>query len=216
MNEAGPAPQPAHRPVGGTFKLGALGLALLGIAIICVARPKVIDHNVVTKELGATAPAAATTTTTTTTTAPAPTTTTAPVTATSTTAPVQAASTSVSSTSTTAPPVATTVTVPYKAPTIATTTEPGSFGASAEVVSASYPVTTSGGVVSVTGTWSGAVDLTLAVECGSTGPKSSTGPSGLSASATCPAGPATVDASEATTATVSYSLTIEYPSGGTS
>jgi len=202
----------------------ALCAGLVVVAVLVVARPELLAHNAVTKALGAPALPLSTTsttdpspaTTTTTTTTSSTTTTTVPVTPVTTPTEDPTPTTvpePVAVPTTVVPPEVTVPSVPsYRAPVIATTVEPGSFGAVAEVVSATYPITTTGGVVSVTGSWSGAVTLTLFVQCTRASPNSATGPSGLSVSAVCPAGAATVGASEATTATVSYSLTIRFPS----
>jgi len=214
---------PARRGVvEGSWVIVALCVGLVAIAVLVVARPKLLAHNAVTKALGAPAIPVSTTTTTTTadpasvpaqptaTTVPDPAVTTTTEAPPATTVPDPAVTTTTATpTATTAPPV-----LSYRAPVIATTVEPGSFGAIAEIVSATYPLTTTGGVVSVTGAWSGAVTLTLSLQCGTGVPDSSTGPSGLSVSTACPAGPVSVGASEAVTATVSYTLTIRYPSGG--
>ncbi len=210
-----------RRFVDGPGIMAAMAVVLAVIILIVVARPDLLAHNVLTKVLGAPPASSPTPTTTATTALPAPTTTTTtdPATTTTTMATTMATTDPATTTTSTATstatwdPVTTTV-VPYTAPTIKTTVEPGSFGPAAEIASATYPFTTSGGVVSVTGSWSGTTDLTLSVKCGTASSKSSTGPSGLSVSATCPAGSVTVGAAETTTVTVSYSLTVRYPNGG--
>jgi hypothetical protein len=198
--------------------MSAMAVVLAVITLIVISRPDLLAHNVVTKVLGA-PPASSATPTTTSTTTPDPPTTTATTDPSTTTTPDPSTTTTPRTTATTTPDPPTTTPTPttvvsYTAPTIATTVEPGSFGPVAEIASATYPITTSGGVVSVTGSWSGTTNLTLSVQCGTGSPKNSTGPSGLSTSATCPAGSATIGAAETTAVTVSYSLTVRYPSGG--
>jgi hypothetical protein len=122
-------------------------------------------------------------------------------------------------TTTTAPAPTTTTTTTttapvYVPPHIASQTEPGSLGwPDPGVVSSAYPVTTTGGVVQGTGTWSGAPELSITVACSSGPNNAQQGSSGLSVSATCPAGPATVTIAEVgtSTPTVSYNLVLSYP-----
>jgi hypothetical protein len=80
-------------------------------------------------------------------------------------------------------------------------------------VSASYPVTVDGGgVLSVTGRWSGTPTLTFAIACAGTTKAANAG-TGTYLTATCGAGPASVTVAlpQGTQATVSVSITISYP-----
>ncbi|HVX23338.1 MAG TPA: hypothetical protein VHB02_18500 [Acidimicrobiales bacterium] len=202
-------------------------VGLLLVVLMLIHDPNLVALNAATRGLGIAPPpsAAATTapTTTTTTDPPAPATTSPPTTDPPTTAP--RTTTTGAPTPTVAPPappttaatpsVVTTTTQGYVPPHIASQTQPGSLGyPTPGVVSATYTVTTSGGVVSGTGTWSGTPDLSITVTCPGGATSSQQGPSGLSVSATCPSGSASVTIAESTgvESTVSYNLVISYPS----
>ena len=113
------------------------------------------------------------------------------------------------------PAATTTTTAPvYVPPHIATETIPGTSGPAAQIVSSSWPVTTSGGAVSATATWSGGDDLTLSVSCAGAATGTQTGPTGLTAETVCNAGQATVAIEESASdpTNVSYNIVISYPS----
>ncbi len=128
--------------------------------------------------------------------------------------PTQTPTTTPAPVPTTAPPASTTTAPTYVPPHIATQTIPGAFGSGPGVVSGSYSVTTAGGVVSATGTWSGGNALSLSVTCASGGSSSQQGATGLTVSATCNQGSATVSFGEIPPdqTNVSYNLDISYPS----
>jgi hypothetical protein len=242
--DAGPpspdATSPQSRVRGGRapWMVAFLCAIFCAIVIVMLADPKLVPTDSATKALGI-APkkteSAQTTTTTTTTTAT--TTPVDPITATTTTTgidrrtptatttrrqvpvvvPTTAPTTTVvTTTTTTDPPVTTTSTeAAHTTNHIAKTTEPGALGyPDPGVISSQYKVTTTGGVVEGTATWSGAATLTITVSCAGGSPTSSqSGASGLAVSAICGAGPATVTIAEsgATTPTISYQLVISYP-----
>jgi len=199
-----------------------LCIGLVLVVLFLFHDPRLISRNPITRAAGVAPPKVAATTTTlpaTTTTVDPPTTTTTTSGLPATTTPrvVVAVPTTPPATSlpATAPQIATTTTAPaYVAPHIATQTDPGTFGSGPGVVSASYSVSTTGGVVSATGTWSGGNSLSLSVNCASGGSSSQQGGTGFTVSATCNAGSATVDFAEIPPdqTNVSYSLSIAYPS----
>ena len=99
------------------------------------------------------------------------------------------------------------------------TNDPQTFWLQApDNVSASYPVTVDGGgVLSVTGSWSGTPTLTFTIACAGTTKAANAG-TGTYLAATCDAGPASVTVAlpQGTQATVSVSITISYPAQASS
>jgi hypothetical protein len=200
-----------------------LCIGLVLVVLFLFHDPNLVARNPITRAAGvAPSKVAATKTTfsaTTTTLEPPATTTTANLDPPTTTAPrtvvVVPTTPPATSAPVTAPPAATTTTAPtYVAPHIATQTDPGTFGSGPGVVSASYSISTTGGVVSATGTWSGGNSLSLSVSCASGGSSSQQGSTGITVSATCNPGSATVNFAEIPPdqTNVSYSLSIAYPS----
>jgi hypothetical protein len=108
----------------------------------------------------------------------------------------------------------TTTTVPvYVPPQVTSSSYPGNLEYP-DNVSAAYPLQASGGVVSASATWSGAQKLEITITCKGTS-ASQSGASGLYVSANCAPGTVTITIAEGpdVQATVSYSLTVNHPSG---
>ena len=218
-DEAPKGPKPSL--VEGPTLAVCLCIGLVLVVLFLFHDPKLVSRNAITRAAGV-APAKVSVTTRNvpaTTTTTDPTTTTTPVHLSTTTAPVTvvAAPTTLPATTppVTAPPATTTTTAPtYVPPHIATQIEPGSFGSGPGVVSASYSVDTSGGVVSATGTWSGGNNLQLSVTCASGGSSSQQGGTGLTVSATCNAGSVSLGFAEIPPdeTNVSYNLDVSFPS----
>lgn len=121
------------------------------------------------------------------------------------------ATTPVPTPTTTTPVTAGTTASPTTSPAhVATSDWPGNL--EDPYVSAQYQVTTTGGMVSGTATWSGTPSLALTVACGGAS-KQLTGLSGLYVSVDAPAGPCTITLAEPSTVgtSVSYSLSADYP-----
>lgn len=116
-----------------------------------------------------------------------------------------ATTTTTSSTTTTTSPPPT-----YVPPHVGSQSWPGNLDD--PYTSASYQLTTTGGEVSATASWAGTPTLSLALTC-SGAAQSQTGASGLYVSVDAPAGSCTVTLAEpsGTEATVSYTLTADYP-----
>lgn len=121
-----------------------------------------------------------------------------------TTATATASTTVATSTTTTSPSPA------YTPSHVATDNWPGNL--QDPYVSAQYEVTTVGGMVSGTATWSGTPTLVLTVTCGGAS-KELSGASGLYVSVDAPAGSCTIALAEPAgiDAAVSYSLSADYP-----
>ena len=119
--------------------------------------------------------------------------------------PATTTTTSSSTTTTTTSPPPT-----YVPPHVGSQSWPGNLDD--PYTSASYQLTTTGGEVSATASWAGTPTLSLALTC-SGAVQSLTGGSGLYASVDAPAGNCTVTLAEpsGTEATVSYTLTADYP-----
>jgi len=118
-----------------------------------------------------------------------------------------------STTTTTAPsPPATTTTV-YVAPHVASQSYPGNL-TYPDNISARYSETTTAGEVSGSATWSGTPDLTITVSCPGSPSASQTGTSGLYVSASSSGGTCDITIAEPSSeqATVSYTLSVQYPS----
>ena len=118
----------------------------------------------------------------------------------------------ISSTSTTTSSTTTTTEAPtYVAPHVATASWPGNLGD--PYTSASYQITTTGGEVSASATWSGTPTLSVNVSCTGAA-QTQSGSSGLYVSVDAESGSCTITLAEPAGIedSVSYSLTTNYPS----
>ena len=115
---------------------------------------------------------------------------------------------------TTAPvPATTSTTAGYVAPHVTSKTYPGNLSYP-DNVSARYSQATSAGQVSGSATWSGTAQLSITVACPGSAPVQQTGTSGLYVSTESSSGTCTVTIAEpaGTQASVSYSISIFFPS----
>jgi hypothetical protein len=220
------------------FQAQALGVLALAISVsVVMVLVLLLPHDPPTRRAGATSPGPGTTTTgsmpagstTTTTSLPSVTLPSVPVvddgpsgtsdgtqepaTGAGGTQPAVAPTTVPSSTTTTAAPPTTTTTTtlpPYTPDHVGTQSWPGNLDD--PYTSATYQVTTTGGVVSASAKWSGTPTLSLTVSCGSA-TQSKTAGSELYVSVNGPPGNCTIALAEpaGVEATVSYTLTATYP-----